>query len=136
MGHKISSAGLEPDDSKVEVIKNMSRPENVKDVQRFLGMVTYLGKFIENLLEKTGPLRSLLIKDSVFQWNDTKEKSYNNLKIILTKSLKFFNIIFVIYCHYTKLFMTLLFIYFTISNLNRLYKWTTLTDKEPSAKSK
>jgi len=41
----------------------MSRPETREDLQRFLGMLTYLGKFIPNLFHTASSLRALLEKD-------------------------------------------------------------------------
>ncbi|GAB0086148.1 uncharacterized protein DMENIID0001_013540 [Sergentomyia squamirostris] len=53
LGHKLSAEGLHPDESKIEAIEKLQRPHNVKSLQRFLGMVNYLGKFIQNLSDLT-----------------------------------------------------------------------------------
>ena len=45
LGHVISEAGLKPDPEKVAAILKMEKPSIVKELQRFLGMVTYLEKF-------------------------------------------------------------------------------------------
>ena len=45
LGHIISEAGMKLDPDKVAAILKMEKPSNVKELQRFLGMVTYLGKF-------------------------------------------------------------------------------------------
>ena len=42
MGHKLTDKGVEPDSSKVAVIKEMPRPTDKATVQRFLGMCQYL----------------------------------------------------------------------------------------------
>lgn len=52
LGHKFSEKGIRLDENRIEAIKEMPTPKNKKDVQRFLGMITYVGKFIENLSEK------------------------------------------------------------------------------------
>ena len=49
LGHLISADGIKPDPRKTEAIMNMPDPTNVKELQRFLGMITYLGKFIPQL---------------------------------------------------------------------------------------
>ena len=64
MGHKITSEGLKPDPEKVEAILQMSTPKEKKDLQRFLGMVQYLAKFIPHLSEIASPLRVLLKEES------------------------------------------------------------------------
>ena len=45
----------------------MPLPRSVNELQRFLVMVNYLGKFIPNLTEHTTPLRNLLKKGVVFE---------------------------------------------------------------------
>ena len=42
----------------------MPFPESKKELQRFLAMVNYLGKFAPNLSENTENLRKLLEKDT------------------------------------------------------------------------
>ena len=47
LGHIISSEGVKVDSTKVEAITRMQLPNSVTEFQRFLGMITYLGKFIQ-----------------------------------------------------------------------------------------
>ena len=54
--HLISPEGIKIDPSKTEAITKMLLPRSVNELQRFLGMVNYLGKFIPNLAEHTTPL--------------------------------------------------------------------------------
>lgn len=65
MGHIISPKGIKPDFDKIQAIKNIPPPKDKKGLQRFLGMVTYMCKFIKSLSEKTAPLR-ILLKKTVF----------------------------------------------------------------------
>lgn len=62
VGNILSSEGVRPDPRKVSAIENMPRPQCKKDVQRFNGMINYMGKFIPNLSEKMAPLRQLTEK--------------------------------------------------------------------------
>ena len=70
----------------------MPSPKNKKDVQRFLGMITFLNKFIDNLSEKSAILRELLKNDTEFVWLEHHERAFNVLKQILIKKpiLKYF----------------------------------------------
>ena len=67
LGHIISSEGIKIDPLKTEAITKMPFPRSVKELQRSLGMVNYLGKFILNLAENTTPLLNLLKKDVIFK---------------------------------------------------------------------
>ena len=71
----------------------MEYPENKKDLQRFLGSVNYLGKFIPNLAEKTAVLRTLLKKDSLWSFDEPHKKAVDQLKTLITTSpvLKYFD---------------------------------------------
>ena len=60
LGQIISERGIEPN---VSATVDMPLPTNKKELQRFLGMVNYLGKFLPNLSDVSAPLRKLLEKD-------------------------------------------------------------------------
>ena len=62
----------------------MPTPTNVVELQRALGMVTFLGRFISNLSARTAPLRSLLQKDIDWQWRDEHEVAWTGLKETLS----------------------------------------------------
>ena len=42
IGHTLSQDGIKPDPRKVQAIMKLKEPENREDLQRFLGMTTYL----------------------------------------------------------------------------------------------
>lgn len=85
MGHKITKNGYSPDENKLKAIKEMPLPQNKKEVQRFLGMITYVGRFIPNLSNLTSSLRNLIKNDIIFEWTNHHTKSFNELKNLLTK---------------------------------------------------
>ena len=58
----------------------MPTPQTKEDLTRFLGFITYLGKFISNLSEIDAPLRDLLKTDVVFDWQPAHEEAFNRLK--------------------------------------------------------
>ncbi|CAI5671480.1 unnamed protein product [Oreochromis niloticus] len=93
VGDILSSEGIRPDPQKVSAIENMPRPQCKKDVQRFNGMINYMGKFIPNFSEKMAPLRQLTEKRIEWEWNHEHEKAWRDLKDLLTKEpvLKFYD---------------------------------------------
>lgn len=45
LGDKVTSQGVEPDQSKIQAILNMPAPTDKKGVLRAMGMINFLGKF-------------------------------------------------------------------------------------------
>ena len=74
VGHVVTSEGLKIDPDKVP------RPESKEDIQRFLGFVQYIAKFIPGLSEVDGPLCELARKDAEFVWEELQQKSFQKLK--------------------------------------------------------
>ncbi|KAI2646810.1 Transposon Tf2-9 polyprotein [Labeo rohita] len=93
LGDKLSSQGIQPDSEKINAILKMKCPTERKGVQRIMGMVNYIGKFILNLSSKTSCLRELLQKTTDFAWTDKHESEWQQLKIALTSApvLQFFD---------------------------------------------
>lgn len=93
LGEKLTQAGVEIDQDKVIAIKNMPPPTNKEGVQRFLGKVNYVSKFIPNLASHTSQLRSLLCKSTEWCWNSNHQKEFVQLKGLITIApvLKYFD---------------------------------------------
>jgi len=94
LGHILSANGVRPDESKVKAIINMPVPEDKASLQRFLGMTTYLSKFIPNYSALTEPLRSLLKKDVLWHWNAEFDTAFERIKQVIGQqvTLKFFDV--------------------------------------------
>ena len=84
LGHIISAEGVKPDPRKVEAITKMPIPTNKTELQRFMGMVNYLGKFIPRLSDETAPLRELLKKDVEFVMLKPQTKAFQRLQSLIT----------------------------------------------------
>ena len=68
LGRELSREGIQPDKAKIKAILEMPTPESKKDLERFLGMIQYIGRFIPSLSETSAPLRILLKKESEWHW--------------------------------------------------------------------
>ena len=79
-GATYTPEGVHPDPDKVSDLKAMPAPASKKELQEFLGFVTYMSPFIHNLAEKAAPLRELLKKDSFFIWGEHHQKCFQALK--------------------------------------------------------
>lgn len=49
IGHVLTPNGLKPDPKKIQAIIDFETPKDVAGVQRFLGLVNYLSKFMSHL---------------------------------------------------------------------------------------
>ena len=85
--------GAHPDPSKVSTIKEMPAPQNKREIQSFLGMVTYLSPFIPQLSSHTATLRGLLKTDVEYSWNATYQVAFDKLKSLVCEdtTLRYFN---------------------------------------------
>ena len=94
VGHLLTQNGLKPNPERVQAILELVTPTDKQAVQRFLGMIGYIGKFIPNLSEIAKPLRLLLSKEIAWHWNEEQEVAFKRLKELLTKApvLKYFDV--------------------------------------------
>ncbi|XP_041439819.1 uncharacterized protein K02A2.6-like [Xenopus laevis] len=93
MGHIISSEGVMPDPDKVKAISEMPSPHDKKSLQRLLGMIRYLAQYIPHEASITAPLRLLLSKDTMWQWNPEQQDAFQKLKdaLVCAPVLSFFD---------------------------------------------
>ena len=84
MGEILCSDGIKPDPLKVKAIVNLNEPQNKTEVQKFLGMVNYLGRFINGLSENTTVLRQLLHKGREWKWDKCHSDAWYNLKTLIS----------------------------------------------------
>ena len=87
LGHWLTQEGVKPDSGKLQAIADMPAPKSLTDVQRFLGMITYMGKFIPQLSQITEPLRSLA-KRTPFQVDPQLLDAFTSAKEAITSSLR------------------------------------------------
>ncbi|GKB68408.1 putative nucleotidyltransferase, ribonuclease H [Tanacetum coccineum] len=84
LGYKVSSAGLEIDKEKINVISKLPPSTNIKGVRSFLGHAGFYRRFIKDFLKITRPLTKLLEKDTLFEFNDKCQNAFKLLKEKLT----------------------------------------------------
>ena len=94
VGHVFGTDGLRPSPDKVQAILNMPAPHDKSSLQRFMGMVNYLPKFIPRLADINKPLRELLEKSVEWHWMERQQKAYEELINSITQApvLKYFDV--------------------------------------------
>ncbi|KAJ8866838.1 hypothetical protein PR048_032699 [Dryococelus australis] len=93
LGHVLSDKGIQPDPENIEAIERLKKPQSITELQRFMGMINYLSKFIPRVAERSALLRKLLEKDVAWHWELEHENAFEDLKVCL-KSLplpRYFN---------------------------------------------
>ncbi|GKB01123.1 reverse transcriptase domain-containing protein [Tanacetum coccineum] len=84
LGHKVSSAGLEVDKVKIDVISKLPPPTNIKGVRSFIGHDGSYQHFLKDFSKIARPLTKLLEKDILFEFDDECQKAFELLKEKLT----------------------------------------------------
>lgn len=85
LGHIITKDGTKPDPDIIYAIENFPRPNNVKEIMPFLGLVGYYRQFIKHFADISEPLNALRKKNNKFIWNAFTENSFITLKNYLIK---------------------------------------------------
>ena len=80
LGHIISEDGIRPSEGKVEKIRSMKPPKNVKQLRQFLGLVGYFRSFVENFSKIANPLYKLLKADEKFIFGPQQLAAFEQLK--------------------------------------------------------
>ena len=86
LGHIVSACGIATDPAKTEVIAKWPTPQSRKEVQQFLGLANYYRRFIKNFGTIAKPLHRLTEKNITFQWTDTCQQAFDNLRKCLMTS--------------------------------------------------
>ncbi|XP_038046793.1 uncharacterized protein K02A2.6-like [Patiria miniata] len=92
-GSIYSDVGVQPDPGRVEDIHNLPTPQDKEDLQKFLGLITYVSAYIPNLADKAAILRDLLKKNIPFVWQEDHQAAFEALKLSITADacLQYYN---------------------------------------------
>ena len=93
MGEVVSERGFSPDQEKISPIQNIPTPSCKQDLQRLLGMINYLRKYIPNMSELTAPLQYLLKGDVSWAWFPEHDSALTKIKTVLSSApvLRFYD---------------------------------------------
>jgi hypothetical protein len=84
LGFLVSCRGIEANPEKIRTIKAMQPPARIKDVQKLMGCLAALSRFISRLAEWALPFFKLLRKSGPFVWTNDTEEAFQELKRYLT----------------------------------------------------
>ncbi|KAG7567925.1 Zinc finger CCHC-type superfamily [Arabidopsis thaliana x Arabidopsis arenosa] len=86
LGHIVSDKGVSVDPEKIKSIKDWPRPKNATEIRSFLGLAGYYRRFVKGFASMSQPMTRLTGKDTKFQWSEECEKSFSELKAMLTSA--------------------------------------------------
>lgn len=83
LGHTLTSKGLKPNEEKVQAIVECPAPSDVPQLQSYLGMINYYGKYIPNLSGELHCLYQLLEKGRTYCWSNECQNAFDRSKSLL-----------------------------------------------------
>ncbi|KAL5478644.1 hypothetical protein ACEPAI_1921 [Sanghuangporus weigelae] len=85
LGHKLTYYGREPDESKVQKVRDWPPCRSVTEVKGFLRTAGVLRIFIKDFAKIARPLHRLTQKNNIFEWADEEQRSMEGLKEAVIK---------------------------------------------------
>jgi hypothetical protein len=83
LGYWITRNGIQPVPKKVEAIQCIAPPTTRKQVQSFIGLISYYRDMWPRRSEILAPLTRLTTKDVPFQWTDIEQQAFDKIKAIV-----------------------------------------------------
>jgi RNase H-like domain found in reverse transcriptase len=86
LGQKVSRLGLSTHKEKVNAILQLAEPQNVSELQTFLGMMVYFSSYVPFYAWIAQPLFQLLKKDIKWHWGPLQTEAFELCKQVLTNA--------------------------------------------------
>lgn len=84
LGHIVGRGEVRPRTAKIQAISQLPVPRNQRELMRILGMCGFYRKFVPNFAVVTGALTDLLRKSVKFEWSESCQVAFKQLKAILS----------------------------------------------------
>ena len=83
LGHTLCKYGVKPNKDKVKAIVEAPAPQNLKQLQAYLGLLNYHNRFLPNLSHALQPMYGLLQKNKKLVWSSGCQKAFDNSKKLM-----------------------------------------------------
>ena len=88
LGHVISADGLKPSEERVDAIVKIPTPENVKQLESFIGKLNYYGKFLPSFSTTCAPQNRLRRQDVEWNWSAECDQAFSQLNEMLAQKTR------------------------------------------------
>ena len=86
LGHVMSTSNVSINPEKVKAVMSWERPKSVFEIRCFMGLEGYYRRFIEDFSQLVSHMMRLTQNEVKFEWNDSCEKEFQELKRRLTSA--------------------------------------------------
>ena len=86
--HIIQDQRVKPLTSRVNVFQKLEPPTSMKALQRYLGTINFLAKYVYGMHPLLQPLYNLLHKESEFKWTKEHQTIFEQMKRTITHNLE------------------------------------------------
>ncbi|XP_055910452.1 uncharacterized protein K02A2.6-like [Eupeodes corollae] len=86
LGHELSGEGVRPLEKYISAVKEFREPTTIAELQSFLGLINFIGKWIPHLATLSEPLKMLLRQkskrnsDISENWGKSQQTAFDSLK--------------------------------------------------------
>ena len=85
LGFMLTARGIEANPDKCAAITEMRSPRNLKEIQRLVGRLTSLARFLPKLTEKVQPILKIMKKQTADKWDDRCEAVFQQIKEMISR---------------------------------------------------
>ena len=82
-GEVVTGQGVQPDPQKFRALTEMPAPKNKGELQSFLGVIDYLGKFSPGTADVCDPLQKLTSSRMMWMWNASYQQLFDKAKSLI-----------------------------------------------------
>ena len=86
LGHIVNVEGLSLDPDRVSKVHDWPIPRTAKQLSSFLGLASYMRKFVKNFASIAAPLFKLVQKDVKFHWTEEAQFAFDRLRKVLSEA--------------------------------------------------
>ncbi len=80
LGVRVENNQMKMEDAKIEKVRDWTPPQNLKEVQRFLGFTGYYRYFIQGYSAIARPLLNLTKQVTPWHWEEPQQRAFDTLK--------------------------------------------------------